>query len=465
MSILTNPVVVSVIVLTALCLLKFNILLALIIAAIIGGVLGGMPIAVVGGYVMEKLPALKNFLVSIPGFSSEGESVVDVLIGGMGGNSSTALAYILLGIFAVGLARSGLGTILSRKLSKVLGGNKLVMVFSIAFIACFSQNLVPIHIAFIPILIPPLLSLMNKIKLDRRAVAVALTFGLKAPYIVLPMGFGLIFQGIVRDQVNANGLNVQLSDVTAVNWIGGLSMLIGLIIMGTYFASKPREYKDLPIIGAEDVSNEDVKMNRKAWAALAGAIVTAITSIATESLPLSALFGLITMLIFGGIKFSNLDEVVNGGIGMMGFIAFVMLVAAGYGAVLSATGAVEHLVEASASAMQNNKIVAAFIMLLIGLLVTMGIGSSFSTIPIIATIFVPLGLKIGFSPSSIILLVALAGALGDAGSPASDSTLGPTSGLNADGQHDHIWDTCVPTFMAYNIPLIIGGVIGTMILG
>lgn len=45
-----------------------------------------------------------------------------------------------------------------------------------------------------------------------------------------------------------------------------------------------------------------------------------------------------------------------------------------------------------------------------------------------------------------IAIIGTAGALGDAGSPASDSTLGPTSGLNADGQHHHIWDTCVPTF-------------------
>lgn len=455
MSIITNPVVVSVIVLTALCLLKFNILLALIIAAIVGGILGGMPLAVVES---------DSIFAALPGFASEGDGVVDVLIGGMGGNSSTALAYILLGIFAVGLARSGLGNIISRKLSNVLGGNKLIMVFAIAFIACFSQNLVPIHIAFIPILIPPLLHLMNRMRLDRRAISVALTFGLKAPYITLPLGFGWIFQDIIMNQVNENGLDVTLGDVTSVMWIGGLSMLIGLIIMGLFYASRNRDYADLPIIGAEKVE-ENPTMNRRAWAALAGAVVTAITSIATESLPLSALFGLLTMLIFGGIKFSDLDEVVNGGIGMMGFIAFVMLVAAGYGAVLSATGAVEGLVTESASAMQGNKIVASIVMLLIGLLVTMGIGSSFSTLPIIATIFVPLGLEVGFSPASIILLVGLAGALGDAGSPASDSTLGPTSGLNADGQHDHIWDTCVPTFLAFNVPLLIGGVIGTMILG
>ena len=103
-------------------------------------------------------------------------------------------------------------------------------------------------------------------------------------------------------------------------------------------------------------------------------------------------------------------------------------------------------------------------MLLVGLLVTMGIGTSFGTIPIIAAIYCPLGLELGFSPAAIILLVGIAGALGDAGSPASDSTLGPTAGLNADKQHHHIWDTCVPTFLMYNIPLIIGGSIGAILL-
>ena len=72
-------------------------------------------------------------------------------------------------------------------------------------------------------------------------------------------------------------------------------------------------------------------------------------------------------------------------------------------------------------------------------------------------------MSLGFSPTGTAVLVAAAGALGDAGSPASDSTLGPTAGLNADGQHQHIWDTCVPTFLHYNIPLIIFGLIGSLI--
>jgi predicted histidine transporter YuiF (NhaC family) len=100
---------------------------------------------------------------------------------------------------------------------------------------------------------------------------------------------------------------------------------------------------------------------------------------------------------------------------------------------------------------------AALAMLVVGLLITLGIGSSFSTIPIIAAIYVPLAMQLGFSPIAIVALVGTAAALGDAGSPASDSTLGPTAGLNIDGQHNHMWDTVVPTFLHYNLPLMIFG--------
>ncbi len=103
-------------------------------------------------------------------------------------------------------------------------------------------------------------------------------------------------------------------------------------------------------------------------------------------------------------------------------------------------------------------------MLVIGLFVTMGIGTSFGTIPIIAAIYCPLASTLGFSIPATILLIGIAAAVGDAGSPASDSTLGPTSGLNADGNHNHVWDTCVPTFIFFNIPLIVFGVIFAVFL-
>ena len=170
------------------------------------------------------------------------------------------------------------------------------------------------------------------------------------------------------------------------------------------------------------------------------------------------------LFVSGAIKFDEIDELVDSEVKMMGLIGFIMLVAAGYGSVLRETGAVESLVASVSGLVGNSKLIGALLMLLVGLLVTMGIGSSFGTLPIIAAIYCPLGVSLGFSVKAIILLIGVAGALGDAGSPASDSTLGPTAGLNADKQHDHIWDTCVPTFIYYNIPLLIFGVIGAMIL-
>src|SRR5699024_6940453 len=140
------------------------------------------------------------------------------------------------------------------------------------------------------------------------------------------------------------------------------------------------------------------------------------------------------------------------------------LVASGFGNILQETGAVEALVAATSGILGVNKVVIAFILLLVGLVIPIGIGSSFATIPIIPSFFVPLFLPAGFYPLPPAILIGTAGALGDAGSPASDSTLGPTSGLNADGKHHHIWDTCVPTFLHFNIPLFLFGWLGAIIL-
>ena len=179
-------------------------------------------------------------------------------------------------------------------------------------------------------------------------------------------------------------------------------------------------------------------------------------------MPLGALGGLTIMLASRAVKWSDIEELMVGGIRFMGLIAFVMLVASGYAAVMRETGGVEALVDLAASMMAGSKFIAATVMILLGLVITMGIGTSFGTVPILAAIYVPLCIELGFSPKATILLIAVAAALGDAGSPASDTTLGPTAGLNADGQHDHIWDTCVPTFLCYNIPLVVFGIIGAM---
>ena len=434
MDILMNPIVVSVIVMSVICLLKMNVLLAVIVAALVGGTIGGMSI----------------------------EDTVGSLINGMGGNAETALSYILLGALAVAIGRSGLAVVASRKITQVVGNKKIAFVFLIAFVSCFSQNLIPVHIAFIPILIPPLLVLMNHMNLDRRAVACALTFGLKAPYVSLPVGFGLLFMTIIKDQMVANGVDVAIQDIASVMWIGGASMLVGLVL-AVFFYARDRHYEDLPVIGADE-NPDDVTMTKECWLALLGAAVAFAAQLYFQSLPIGALCGLFVMLITGCIKWKDMDTMMDGGVRMMGFIAFVMLVAAGYANVLRETQSVQSLVEATTSVI-DTKFAGAVLMLAVGLLITMGIGTSFGTIPVIASIYIPMGFELGFGVPAIILLIGIAAALGDAGSPASDSTLGPTSGLNADGQHNHIWDTCVPTFIFYDITLMVGGVIGALMLG
>ena len=300
-------------------------------------------------------------------------------------------------------------------------------------------------------------------------MACSLTFGLKAPYIALPVGFGIIFQGIIATEMTNNGMTVAQGDVWKSTWILGLFMIIGLLLAIFVTYNKDREYKDLPLIGIEEVKAE--KMEAKHWLALLAAaaafIIQALAAfgiieINSGSLPLGAVVALAAMLIFGVIKWKSLDEFINGGVGLMGLIAFIMLVAAGYGNIIRQTGAVGELVDSIHGMIGGSKALGISVMLLVGLLITMGIGTSFGTIPVVAAIYIPLCIKLGVSIPGSIVVLAAAAALGDAGSPASDSTLGPTSGLNADGQHDHIMDTCVPTFIHYNILLLIGGFVGGM---
>ena len=430
MEIILNPIVIAVALLIVLCMLKINVLLSLLISAMAAGLLAGM---------------------------SAGDTM-GILISGMGGNAQTALSYILLGILASGMAYTGITEILSQKISHVAGKNKLALIISIAVIACCSQNLIPVHIAFIPILIPSLLHLMNDMKLDRRNVSCALAFGLKAPYIALPFGFGFIFQGLISDNLKANGMNIDVGNVWHYTWPLGASMIIGLMA-ALFVFRKPREYENLEVAGAAPVELDEkgrpirLKMNAAHWITLAAAVGTLVINLLTDSLPLGALAGIIIMVAGGAVKVHDLETVIKNGFTIMGVIAFIMLVAAGYASVMNETGAVQELVEASLYIMGGSKFIAAAVMMFIGLIITIGIGTSFGTIPVLAVLYVPLCAQMGFSVGGTVMLIAAAAALGDAGSPASDTTLGPTSGLNADGQHDHIWDTCVPTALCYNIPI------------
>lgn len=429
-----NAVLVAVGIMLILSLLRVNVVLSLTVGAMIGGLVGGL-----------------NML-----------DTIEVFTGGLGGGATIALSYGLLGAFALAISRTGIPEVLVNSILKIVqregdsqrtGLAKALIFLVLLTLAIMSQNLVPVHIAFIPLVVPPMIQLMNMLQIDRRLIATILTFGLIMPYMFMPYGFGLIYQQIIVDQITAAGLNVSLSDVPKAMAIVALGMFVGLLT-ALFVYRKPRQYKDIDV--ASTNAPVDIKRRNIVFAAIA-LVASLAVQIPTDSMIIGSLVGIAVLYVTGALKIKEADNILTDGMRMMAFVGFVMISANGFSAVLTATGHVEPLVANAMDIFNGNVSIAVFVMLIVGLIVTMGIGSSFATIPIIAAIFVPVGIAFGLSELAIICLIGTAGVLGDAGSPASDSTLGPTAGLNVDGQHNHIWDTCVPTFMFYNIPQIIFG--------
>ena len=432
-----NAVILAVLTMLVLSLFRTHVVIALLIGALVGGLTGGLGI----------------------------QATIDAFNSGIGGGASVALSYALLGGFAVAIAQSGLPHALANRIVILLGQNpdpskvkwiKNALLLVILLVAMSSQNIMPIHIAFIPLLIPPLLLAMSKMQIDRRLVACVLTFGLVTPYMFLPVGFGGIFLNeILLKNISKGGLDVEGLSVINAMAIPAAGMLFGLLF-ATFISYRGKRRYNIEKIEAVEDSNHSYG-GKEIVVALAAIALAFVTQLYTNSMVMGAMLGFILFSITGVVRWKESDGLLTDGMKMMATIGFIMIAAAGFAQVLKETGEIATLVSSSVDIIGDNKPMAAFLMLLVGLLITMGIGSSFSTIPIIAAIYVPLAVQLGFSPLAIVALVGTAAALGDAGSPASDSTLGPTSGLNVDGQHNHIWDSVVPTFLHYNLPLLVFG--------
>ena len=448
-----NAVLIAVLVMLILSVARVHVVISLFIGALVGGLISGIGLG----------PTMVAFQ------------------DGLAGGAKIALSYALLGAFAMAVASSGLPTLLARWIMSKIGNTeesanrravlvtKWLMVAGVLAMAIMSQNLIPVHIAFIPLIIPPLLGVMNKLRIDRRLIACVLTFGLVTTYMWIPVGFGSIFLNeILLGNIRKAGLDTTGINIMQVMSIPALGMIAGLIIAVGFSYRKPRDYENRPLEAAHSVEEiTRYKIIVAIIAILATFIVQVVMQLVdseADSLLIGALTGLAVFLVTGAVNWKEADDVFISGMKMMALIGFIMITAQGFAAVMTATGQVETLVDASAALFGSNKAMGALVMLIVGLIVTMGIGSSFSTLPIIATIYVPLCLALGFSPAATVAIVGAAGALGDAGSPASDSTLGPTAGLNADGQHDHIRDSVIPTFLHYNLPLIVSGWVAAMVL-
>lgn len=440
-----NAVLIAVIVMVGLSLARVHVVLSLIIGALVGGLMAGLGVA-------DSLNAFQE---------------------GIKNGAQIALSYAILGAFAMAIAHSGAPKLLADSLTARLNGAgttgavKWALFGIILVMAVFSQNLIPIHIAFIPLIVPPLLLLFNGLQVDRRLAACIITFGLVNTYMFIPYGFGDIFLNqIILKNVGDAGMDTTGVSIMQIMMIPALGMLLGLLTAIFISYRKPRVYKNIQVQTSQEHDNtaSDKPSTYRAVVALIAIVIAFVAHLYTDSLLIGSMAGFAVFMASGVVKWREADGVFNDGIKMMAMIGFIMISAQGFAEVMKATGQIDALVAGAMDIFGGNKGVAALVMLIIGLVVTLGIGSSFSTVPILAAIYVPLCMAMGFSIPATVALIATAGVLGDAGSPASDSTLGPTMGLNIDGQHDHIKDTVIPTFVHYNIPLIIFGWIAAMVL-
>ncbi|HDP2144964.1 TPA: Na+/H+ antiporter family protein [Staphylococcus aureus] len=436
-----NAVVIAVILMIVLCLCRLNVVISLFISALVGGLISGMSI--------EKV------------INVFGKNIVD--------GAEVALSYALLGGFAALISYSGITDYLVGKIINAIHAEnsrwsrvkvKVTIIIVLLAMSIMSQNLIPVHIAFIPIVIPPLLSLFNDLKIDRRLIGLIIGFGLCFPYVLLPYGFGQIFQQIIQSGFAKANHPIEFNMIWKAMFIPSMGYIVGLLI-GLYVYRKPREYETRKISDSDNVTELKPYILIVTIVAI---LATFLIQTFTDSMIFGALAGVLVFFISRAYNWYELDAKFVEGIKIMAYIGVVILTANGFAGVMNATGDIDELVKTLTSITGDNKLFSIIMMYVIGLIVTLGIGSSFATIPIIASLFIPFGASIGLDTMALIALIGTASALGDSGSPASDSTLGPTAGLNVDGQHDHIRDTCVPNFLFYNIPLMIFGTIAAMVL-
>ncbi|UXV56599.1 Na+/H+ antiporter family protein [Staphylococcus aureus] len=436
-----NAVVIAVILMIVLCLCRLNVVISLFISALVGGLISGMSI--------EKV------------INVFGKNIVD--------GAEVALSYALLGGFAALISYSGITDYLVGKIINAIHAEnsrcsrvkvKVTIIIALLAMSIMSQNLIPVHIAFIPIVIPPLLSLFNDLKINRRLIGLIIGFGLCFPYVLLPYGFGQIFQQIIQSGFAKANHPIEFNMIWKAMLIPSMGYIVGLLI-GLYVYRKPREYETRKISDSDNVTELKPYILIVTIVAI---LATFLVQTFTDSMIFGALAGVLVFFISRAYNWYELDAKFVEGIKIMAYIGVVILTANGFAGVMNATGDIDELVKTLTSITGDNKLFSIIMMYVIGLIVTLGIGSSFATIPILASLFIPFGASIGLDTMALIALIGTASALGDSGSPASDSTLGPTAGLNVDGQHDHIRDTCVPNFLFYNIPLMIFGTIAAMVL-
>lgn len=440
MAIITNPVFASVVIMLVLCVLHVNVYLAIIIAAVICGLMGGAPLT----------------------------EIISLFASGISSHGENAIIFIILAAIASAIVASGMSDAMAPRVSKILGQRPWLLLVGLIIIAALCETVITFGATFVFIIIPPLLTVFNRYSVDRRKVATAIMCGLQIGYVCIPIGYGAVFQDMVAGVMSDCGIEITYLEVAVTTWPIFLAMVVAAVVVAVVYR-KPRTYTPVPGITAPAETDGAQTDELPPWEfkhtmGIVAAFATPVVQLITGSIVLGGLTALALILIFRVASIKSLDEHIYKGMKDVAAVVFVMAAGTGYANVSNAYGDVNGLVNSIVNMLGSSKLVGAFAMLVLGLIVTLGIGTSWGTVPIVGIIMVPMGLQMGFSVPAISMLICAAAVLGDVGSPASDQALLPTATLNLDGQHDHIWDTCVPSFICCNVPIIVLGTICACIM-
>ena len=168
MEILLNPMVLAIIIMITLCMLRMNAFLAMTAAALICAVLGGATIV-------------------------EGTSM---FLSGMGGNAENALNILMFGVLAEAMSFTKAGEAFTSRMAKLVNGKIWVLCALLFVLGILCETVILIYATFVPVVVPPLMGLLNEYKVDRRKVVTLIIAGLQIGYVCVPIGCGRMFQEI-----------------------------------------------------------------------------------------------------------------------------------------------------------------------------------------------------------------------------------------------------------------------------
>lgn len=320
MAIITNPVFASVVIMLVLCVLHVNVYLAIIIAAVICGLMGGAPLT----------------------------EIISLFASGISSHGENAIIFIILAAIASAIVASGMSDAMAPRVSKILGQRPWLLLVGLIIIAALCETVITFGATFVFIIIPPLLTVFNRYSVDRRKVATAIMCGLQIGYVCIPIGYGAVFQDMVAGVMSDCGIEITYLEVAVTTWPIFLAMVVAAVVVAVIYR-KPRTYTPVPGITAPAETDGAQTDELPPWEfkhtmGIVAAFATPVVQLITGSIVLGGLTALALILIFRVASIKSLDEHIYKGMKDVAAVVFVMAAGTGYANVSNAYGDVNGLV-------------------------------------------------------------------------------------------------------------------------